>query len=106
MSELTVAPLCFVPLHLVYQVSLLFVEGISRRLHCPRSVLVEFFVALQLLLERLHLLSELTVFLLKILSHAKARLVLLLRFIDRLVHLFEYDSVRLALFLLSFLAVD
>ena len=51
MSELTVAPLCFVPLHLVYQVSLLFVECISRRLYCPRSVLVEFLVALELLLE-------------------------------------------------------
>ena len=106
MSELTVAPLCFVPFHLVYQVSLLFVECISRRLYCSRSVLVEFFVALYLLLECLHLLPELTVLLFKILSHAKARLVLLLRFVDCLVHLFEYDSVRLALFLLRFLTVN
>ena len=63
-------------------------------------------MALKLLLESLHLLTKLIVLLLEILSHTDSSLILFFLFVHSLVHLLEYDPVRLALLLLRLFAVN
>ena len=61
-GKLPIAPLCLVSLHFVNEVSLLLVQGISGRLKSLLCIHVELFLALNLFLQCLNLLSQLTIF--------------------------------------------
>ena len=103
---LSVAPLYLLTFHLVDDVLFFLLESVSGRLECSLCIFGEVFMIFKLFSQTEKFFSEFTVLGLESSLLTKGFVCFLFSLINSLIHLLQYDLMRVVLLLLVLLTVD